>query len=70
MAERNCEVLTAPPCPPSPLHCSGEGRGAGNEENKLSLGKEGKKGVLVFVFLFSTICISNYIFILTGNKLS
>lgn len=41
------------PCPPSPLHCSGEGRGVGSGGQKLNLGKEDKKDVvLMFVFVF------------------
>ena len=54
MAERNGEVLTAPCLPPFPLHCSGEGRGVGTEGDKLSLGKEGKKGVVLMFVLLSS----------------
>lgn len=49
-----------------------EGKGVGREGVKLGLGKMGRKAVIfiMYVFLFATIQISNYVFIVVGNKLS
>lgn len=65
-AERNCYILTINPVPNLPV-LLGVGRRVGRD---IKSGKGGRKGVgLIFVFLFFTTWISNYIFILTGNKL-
>lgn len=56
MAERSCCRLTTTHHSPSPLRCSGQrvGRGSGDEEVKLSLGKKGgwrEDGGLILVFV-------------------